>query len=519
MMENIVIVGGGTAGWLCAGILAAEYRYQNMPTRQITLVESPDVSTIGVGEGTWPTMRTTLHRIGLSETEFIRSCSASFKQGSKFVGWKDGNHQDAYYHPFSIPVGFADTNVYAAWQAFYPERKFDEAVNIQSRVCDRSVAPKQITTPEYAGALNYGYHLDAGKFSELLMRHCTNVLGVRHIRDHVTEVKTDTEGYIASLATLDSGDIAADLYIDCSGTHSLLIGRHYQIPFVDCRQYSINDRALAVQVPYARKDSPIASATIATAQSAGWTWDIGLSSRRGVGYVYSSDHISQNQAEEELLKYLQPTVDKEILHGLSFRKLDINPGYREKFWHKNCVAVGMSAGFIEPLEASALALVELAAAMIRDELPPSRNAMVVVEKKFNTIFNYRWQRIIEFLKLHYVLSRRRDSQYWMDAVDPAGMPDGLQDMLELWQYRPPYVRDFLQTEEVFPYASYMYVLYGMGFAAESREAERPSFNLAKAKRLFQEEDYKLEKYLSLVPDNRKLLQDIHLHGLRREQRI
>src|SRR5690606_32944879 len=172
MINDIVIVGGGTAGWLCAGILAAEYRAQGVATRHITLVESPDVSTIGVGEGTWPTMRTTLHRIGLSETDFINTCNASFKQGSKFVGWKDGSPQDAYYHPFSVPVGFADTNVYEAWQQFYAARAFDETVNIQSRVCEKSVAHKQISTPEFAGALNDGYHLDAGKFSDLLMRHC-----------------------------------------------------------------------------------------------------------------------------------------------------------------------------------------------------------------------------------------------------------------------------------------------------------------------------------------------------------
>lgn len=519
MINDIVIVGGGTAGWLCAGILAAEYRDRGVATRHITLVESPDVSAIGVGEGTWPTMRTTLHRIGLSETDFINSCNASFKQGSKFVGWKDGSPQDAYYHPFSVPAGFSDTNVYEAWRQFYSDRPFDETVNIQSRVCEKSLAPKQVATPEFASALNYGYHLDAGKFSDLLMRHCTENLGVKHVRDHVVSIDGDEQGYICGLKTTHNGDIAGQFFIDCTGSHSLLIGKHYQIPFVDCRRYSMNDRALAVQVPYAQEGSPIASATIATAQSAGWTWDIGLSSRRGVGYVYSSDHIEGSKAENELMDYLRLSVDEKKLADLGVRQISINPGYREKFWHKNCVAIGMSAGFIEPLEASALALVELSAAMLRDELPNNFEEMAVVEKKFNKIFHYRWQRIIEFLKLHYMLSQRRDSEYWRDAVDKVNIPEGLLGMMAVWKSRPPYVRDFLQTEEIFPYVSYMYVLYGMGFSQVHRANIRPSFNLDKAHGLFAEEDKKLQQYLSLLPTNRQLLDEIKKHGLRREQRL
>jgi len=504
-MKQIVIVGGGSAGWLTAGIIAAEYQANGAPSLQITLVESPDVSTIGVGEGTWPSMRNTLKRIGLSEAEFILHCSASFKQGSKFVGWKNGQQSDFYYHPFTTPQGASETSLVAAWQSQYSNLPFADVVGIQSYLCENARAPKQVTTPEYAGVVNYGYHLDAGKFGELLQKHCTEKLGVKHILDHVTNVVSAQNGDIAALQTKESGLIAGDLFIDCSGLSCLLLGKHYDVAFVDQKEASINDCAMATQVPYLDESTVIESPTIATAQSAGWTWDIGLSSRRGVGYVYSSAHISDELAEQELRTYLAKSIGIKKAAEVSSRKLSIRAGHRKIFWYKNCVAVGMAAGFIEPLEASALAMIELSANMIRDEMPMTRECMDIVAQRFNTRFQYHWERIIDFLKLHYALTQRNDSSYWLDVSRAETVPESLRQLLQVWRYRPPHPNDLMHIEEVFPSASYQYVLYGMGFLPSPELPSKVSDNKELGLMGIKANIEKSRNYSSMLPSNRELI--------------
>ena len=186
-IKKIVIVGGGSAGWLTAAVLASRFQHGEAGV-SVKLVESPDVRTIGVGEGTWPSMCATLRQIGLSETEFMRSCDASFKQGSRFVGWYEGRGE-SYYHPFSLPQGFSTINLAEHWLEGNRDLAFAHAVTPQVAACDSDRAPKQIQTPEYACNLNYAYHLDAGKFATLLQKHCTKRLGVRHVLDHMISVK------------------------------------------------------------------------------------------------------------------------------------------------------------------------------------------------------------------------------------------------------------------------------------------------------------------------------------------
>ncbi|GGY83899.1 tryptophan halogenase [Cellvibrio zantedeschiae] len=514
-IKQIVIVGGGSAGWLTAGLLAAQHSTNTETGLQITLVESPDVNTIGVGEGTWPSMRKTLQTIGLSETEFIRECSAAFKQGSKFVGWKNGRSDDFYYHPFTLPNGYTQFNLVSAWQAGFANIPFADAMCEQSHVCEAGRAPKQFNTPEYAGVANYGYHLDAGKFGMMLQKHCTQKLGVKHVLDHVTHINSAEDGDIESIATKNSGDIAGDLFIDCSGLGCLLIGQHFQIPFVEKKQFSLNDSAIAIQAPYAEENSPIASPTIATAQDAGWIWDIGLSSRRGTGHVYSSAHISDEQAEKTLRAYIAKAIGEKKAEELGCRKLSIRAGHRQKFWHKNCVAVGMSAGFIEPLEASALALVELSVNIISSEMPATREVMHIVEKRFNEVFEYRWSRVIEFLKLHYVLTQRTDTDYWRDAASPASTPDGLKELLTLWRHRAPYYNDFIHNEEVFPSASYQYVLYGMGFETLAQPYPKMLENVDGGIKNINATLNKVSKYIAGLPSNRELLEHVIKNGMYR----
>lgn len=511
-ITSIVIVGGGTAGWLTAGTIAAKLKNENKSGFSVTLIESPNVPIIGVGEGTWPTMRRTLKAMGVRETDFIRECNVSFKQGAKFAKWVTGADDDFYYHPLVLPQDFDNTNLAAHWMENNSNKSFSEAVCFQEAICEQGLAPKQIATAEYAALANYAYHLDAGVFSEFLKNHCVNRLGVQHILDDVVAVNNDNDGYIANLSTNNSGELAGDLFVDCTGFKSLLIGQHYDVPFKSCKDILFADTALAVHVPYPNEDSPISSHTISTGQSAGWIWDIGLPTRRGVGHVFSSKYISEEQAKAELLDYLRPTVEN--VDDLTIRKIPINPGHREKFWHKNCVAVGLSAGFLEPLEASALLLVEISGQMISEQLPANRQTMEIVAKRFNKTFLYRWDRIIDFLKLHYMLNQRTEP-FWVDNRDPETIPESLQELLTLWKYQFPWHNDFEQVLEVFPAASYQYVLYGMGFKTENSAFGLSEKSQKMAEKQFQKTVMETKKHLSTLESNRALLEKIYKYGLQK----
>ncbi|MDG2017984.1 MAG: tryptophan 7-halogenase [Porticoccaceae bacterium] len=520
-INRIVIVGGGTAGWLSAGIIAAEHFMGEKSSSSdhnfhLVLIESPDIPTIGVGEGTWPSMRSTLKKIGISETDFIRECSASFKQGTEFHNWVHGK-DDTYTHPFTVPHNFNETNLAPHWQQLREKVNFANAVNPQSALFDKQLAPKNIATPEYSFHVNYGYHLDAGKFANLLRQHCVETLGVEHISANMTAINSVENGDISSISTDTHGDIQGDLFIDCSGSKALLLGEHYGVPLVSKSQFLFNNCALATQIPYQNSEDPIQSATLSTAQAVGWIWDIGLPTRRGVGHIYSSDYTTEERARSELLKYIAATASEDAAANATIRKITFDPGHREKFWHKNCVAIGMSSGFIEPLEASALVLVELSAAMIAEQLPANRKIMDLVAKRFNEKFLYRWDRIVDFLKLHYVLTQRTDSQYWIDNCDPSSIPESLQELMDIWQYQSPWHRDNYHVDEMFPSASFQYILYGMDFKTQLdprfKRTDREAAD--KAMGLFMENAKRTEQLVSSMPTNRELINKIYKYGFQK----
>ena len=256
--------------------------------------------------------------------------------------------------------------------------------------------------------------------------------------------------------------------------------------------------------------SPVVSHTVSTAQSSGWVWDIALPTRRGVGYTFSSTHTNTDKATEELLAYVEENSHLDAADIPAPREIRFEPGYRETFWKNNCVAIGISAGFIEPLEASALVMIELAAGFVRDELPVTRSHMDLVSKRFNKAFIYRWERIIDFLKLHYVLSQRSDTAYWMDHRKGEGLSESLKELLDVWRYRPPQAQDFDSSYEVFPAASYQYVLYGMGFASEG-SLTRGSQPLSEAYKQFDQSESLRMKMSKGLPSNRDLLAKLAEH--------
>lgn len=498
---RVVIVGGGTAGWLAAAYLSLTLKMRN-----VTLVESREIGIIGVGEGTFPTIRSTLAGLGISEAEFLVRADATFKQGVLFEGWGTGS--DSYFHPFNMPVGGEDEALLPHWIADdSPQRPaWADAVTVQEQVIRAGRAPKRPSDPDFSGPMNYAYHFDAARFAEYL-RDISVASGVERIEGTVATVERGCDGDITALVLGDGRRAEGEFFLDCSGFRALLIGQTLGAGFTSCADTLFNDRALAMQVPYASPQSAVRPYTLATAHDAGWTWDIGLSERRGIGYVYSSRHCSDDEAEATLRRYVGAEGD-----NLTPRQLRFETGYRETQWIGNCAAVGLSAGFFEPLESTGIMLIEAALKMIGEFLVPGdRGARNAAARSFNRLMSGRFERIVNFLKLHYCISGRTDTPYWRDNVSPASIPEALRDMLAQWRYRPPSRFDFVVDFETFLPPSYHYILYGMGFETQLSGGVDRYLGAADARNVFNRVRAAHSGAKGGLPDHRALLN--HYHGL------
>ncbi len=494
-INTVAIVGGGTAGWLSAAVIAAHHKTDRPHGLKILLIESSDIPTVGVGEGTWPTMKNTVKSIGIKERDLFKKCHAAFKQGGKFVDWVNGDG-DFYYHPFTVPLGYGRIDL-APYVAEIED--FAVAANFQHHVCEAGLAPRGLSDGEYQGQCNYAYHLDAGAFAELLKDFSKKELGVEHIIGTVEDATLSENGDIECIVLDDQRKIHADLFVDCTGFRSLLLGDKLGVPFLSKDDVLFNDSALALHFPYPSDQSPVASHTIAAAQNAGWIWDIGLPSRRGVGHVYAGEFLSDDEALANLKSYLGPEAK-----DIEPRKIQFNSGHRETFWKNNCVAVGMSAGFVEPLEATAIMLVEISARYIAENLPPNQEIMQVTAKRFNQQMDYRWSRVIDFLKLHYMLSKRPEP-YWEKHRDPESFPETLVEDLAVWGYRGPVAADFDSAIELFPAASYQYVLYGMGFKPDFDQAAHLYADREKAEQIIAQNKTLTQQLLTTLPPHRQYI--------------
>lgn len=460
-IKKIAIVGGGTAGWLVANHLGKALRERS--DIALTLIESPSIPAIGVGEGTVPMMRDTLRYFEISERQFIAECDATFKQSVKFINWLDKDtygEGNFYHHLFEYPFP-ADIDMSNFWLHSKKQQSYAEYASFQQAVCEAGLAPKRHDSAEFEGVVAYAYHLDAKKFGQLLQRNAVERFGVKHYYANVEQVTLDAEGYIESLLTSAGESLEFDFYIDCSGFSSLLLGKTLNVPFTDKTNELFVDTALTLQVPVSEQE-PLPPYTLATAHKAGWCWDISLPERRGVGLVYSSKYMTDDEAVSELESYLKAKPGS--VHA---RKIPMPVGYRESFWEKNCVAIGLSQGFVEPLEATAILVSDFCARLFSERVPVHRNQLPVLSRVFNKRVRYAWDRVIDFIKLHYCLSDRNDSDFWIDNRDPATISEHLKDLLQQWSYSAPKKSDFFSKFEVFDIENYLYVLYGMRYPTQA----------------------------------------------------
>ncbi len=504
-INNIAIIGGGTAGWLAANHLGRELI--NDPQIQITVIESSDVPIIGVGEGTVPSIRNSLQSFGISELEFISACDVTFKQGIKFVEWNNLNVYGAghhYYHPFDIPYPFG-MDIVPYWLAKTPRQPFAYSVSLQAALCDASVSPKSFNSSEYQGEVNYAYHLNALKFSKLLAKNATERFGVKHQLATISGAKKKEDGAIRALVTDAGEELEFDFFVDCSGFSSILLSKELNVPFVDKSQELLTDVALTMQVP-TDINQEIPPFTIATAHKAGWIWDIALTNRRGTGFVYSSAHMSDDEAVEKFSQYVNLDIGK-----FSPRKISMKIGFREKFWQKNCVAIGLAQGFVEPLEATSILVTDFAAQYLARNFPKNSSDIEMLAKRYNQVLRYSWDRVVDFIKLHYCLSDRTDSDFWLDNQKPETISETLRERLSLWQAFYPKNLDFFSKFEIFDAENYLYVLYGMKYPTAIQNVLPAQMN--QSYQIANTLQQQAKKMSSELPGHRKMLEKLVQHYL------
>ncbi len=518
--RSVLIVGGGAAGWLTAAYLAKSLGTEATGGPQITLLESPDIGIIGVGEGTFPTIRNILRTLGIDEADFMRESHATFKQGIRFDDWvktpevnAEGELQHShYFHPFEAPFwNKEELNLTPYWlsQDEATRKPFVDAVTFQKRVADSNLGPKGLHQGSYQGPLNYAYHLDANRFAQVLARFAKG-LGVHHLSGLLNGVALDADGAIDHVVAKEHGPLSADLYIDCTGFSAELIGKALKAPFQTIDDILFTDQAVTAQVPYSKPsgpkttETPLPSYTISTAHEAGWTWDIGLPERRGIGYVYSSRFSTAERAEDILRGYVGKHID------ITPRHIGFEAGYRTRQWVKNCVAIGLSAGFLEPLESTGLVMIESAVSKIVEFFPYSGPADASADI-FNDLMIHRYKTIIGFIKLHYCLSERTEP-FWVANTRPDSIPEHLRNLLKLWKLRPPSRFDFVIDYESFPHFSYQYILYGMGFKTDYGAARSALPMTDTAARIFNTVTAFGEQAARDLPDHRALIKAIYNGG-------
>lgn len=459
---KVVIVGGGTAGWLTAAFLQQQLPHTVGRPVAITVIEASDIPTVGVGEATIPSIRQTLAACGVEEHEFLKVCGATFKHGIEFINWREDPQtagRNAYFHPFGDQIMVAGKDATWQWLHLPPGQRgaYAERFSVQHEIARGGLAPKGFADRPYDGALAYAYHLDAGKLAEFL-KTLSKRRGATHLVQKVVSVARNGDDIAA--ISLDNGDrIAADIFVDCTGFAARLINSDKHNAFNSLSDTLFVDRAVVTRV---ENDSlaDVIGYTKSTAQSAGWIWDIALQDRRGIGHVYSSRYIDDDAARAELADYVGVPVD-----NLEARKLDMRIGYHDQQWRGNTIAVGLSSGFLEPLESTGIYLIEMANwAML--EFVPRYLAGAAPQRHFNRILHHHYTNIADFLKLHYCLSQRRDSAFWRDNCDPATIPQSLRDNLATWAAAVPSVYDFNSTTQCFSATNYKFVLYGMGWPGE-----------------------------------------------------
>jgi len=489
-IKRIAIVGGGTAGWIAASALARKAGHQT----EIVLIESPDIPTVGVGEATIPGILDFLRLLEVDQQDFMKHTQSTIKLAIRFVDWHHIGHR--YWHPFG-PFGvFIDRlPFYHYWhKALAAGLTVDLGhFNLEIAMAEQNKFIYPTNTLGIAQNLKYALHFDAGLVARYL-RAYSERLGVKRMERNVAGAIQREDGFIDAIAFKEGDRLQADLFIDCTGFRGLLIEGALKTGYVDWTPYLPNNRAVAMQVP---NQIPRVPYTTATARAAGWQWKIPLQHRVGTGYVYSSEHVSDDDALKDLMSMpgnAEPLTEPRFIR--------FTAGHRRAFWNKNVVALGLGSGFIEPLESTSIHLICSGVYNLFDHFPDKTFDPVNIAD-YNRQMIDEFERVRDFIVLHYCISARDDSSYWR-YIREMQIPDALKERIDLYSHTG---RIFPRRHEVFVELSWFFVMHGMGLRPEYYDPLVDASDWEQVKRAMQSMRQRIATDVSAAPTHDSFFSD------------
>ncbi|ACT60140.1 tryptophan halogenase family protein [Hirschia baltica] len=492
-IKTIAIIGGGSAGWMAAAALSNALQ----KSCQIKLVESEEIGTVGVGEATIPPVKYFNAQLGIDEASFMRETNATFKLGIEFIDWARKNQ--SYFHPFGqYGAEFDQTPFYQYWMREAIRGNISQSIDIFSMAWKMSEAGK-FQHPEkdkrkIQSTFDYAYHFDANLYARFLRKY-SELRGVERLEGKVVNVELRAETGDIEKVLLQSGEtIEADLYIDCTGFYGVLIEKALQTGYEDWSRWLPCDRAVAAACNAA--EGPLLAYTKSTAKAAGWQWRIPLQHRVGNGYVYSSQHLDPHLAEDELMK----SIEGDALVGA--RHLRFVTGRRKKFWNKNCVAIGLSAGFMEPLESTSLHLIQYGIMRLL-ALFPNADMSPLLADEYNALTSAEYERIRDFLILHYKATERDDTSFWQYCANMP-IPDRLAYKMDQFRENGILVSD---ERELFHNPSWIAVYLGQGIKPKRAPALTSYRMQVPVSERFSQVQAAMQSALKVMPDHRTYVEN------------
>jgi hypothetical protein len=523
-IKKILVLGGGTAGWMAASYLGRALG----SAVQITVLEAPAIPRIGVGEATIPNLqRVFFDYLGLTEEEWMPECNASFKMGIRFVNWRTpgagmanprpyGEHGDQFDHLFGLLPNHDSLPLSHYWTykrlRGRTDEPFDRACYPQPAVFDQKLSPRFLDGRRWA---SYAWHFDANLVADFLRRFATKKQGAEHIEDKYVAAETDQRGHLTAITTESGRRLEADLFIDCSGFRSLLINQAMREPFLDMSDHLLNDRAVATRVQHDDEEHGVDPFTSSIAMSSGWTWKIPMLGRFGTGYVYSSRFISQDDATREFCRMWNLDPETHPLNHVRFRV-----GRNRRAWVKNCVGIGLSSCFLEPLESTGIYFTYAALYQLVKHFPDKRFDPVVINR-FNSEIEAMFDDTRDFIQGHFSFAPRNDTPFWRACKELELAPEFVR---KVEMYKAGLGVDLPMTDENNYYgnfeaefrnfwsnANYYCVLAGLGMTPEHHPTlldYRPN-SVESAEAVFAQVKRRQGELLATLPSMHAYLRQLH----------
>jgi len=515
LIQNVVILGGGTAGWMTASYLKKAF-----PDVHITLMEAPGIPRIGVGEATVPNLQKVFFDfLGIPEDVWMRRCNAAFKVAVKFCNWRKPRAEDStdhFYHLFGLIPSNGNLSLSQYWA--YRNKQgdaepLDYACYKEPPLLDAKLAPR---FRDGSRAMYYAWHFDAHLVADFLCEVAVG-WGVERVLDQLENVELAQDGSIGALHTRSGRKLEADLFIDCSGFRGLLINQALREPFIDMSDYLLCDSAVATAVPHDDAANGVEPYTSAIAMNAGWTWKIPMLGRFGSGYVYSSRFLKEDEATREFCALWNLNPDKTNLNKIRFRV-----GRNRRAWVKNCVGIGLSSCFVEPLESSGIYFIYAAIYQLAKHFP-DKTFNPTLSQRFNSEIEAMFDDTRDFIQLHYLTTSREDTQFWRANKRDLRLSDEIQHKLATYKCGLPinvalsgadaYYDNFeWEFRNFWTNSSYYCILAGMGWLPEQvlpRIRHQTAEGMRGAEERFREIKRQSAELAAKLPTNHEFLQQLH----------